>query len=191
MKDSRTIHIDGIGSILLEHSTRAKQTTVTVKPKKGVVVAVPSQVSFEAAIEFVNRNDLWIRKALAKIQQLESHEKELAELFSNVDEQKAQKTLMTRLQVLAKKHRFTYGRVSIRDQNTRWGSCSHKNTISLNTKLVALPKDLMDYVILRELVHTRIHSYSSRFWAELDKYVGTGKGKAMASRLREYGDSLL
>jgi predicted metal-dependent hydrolase len=65
------------------------------------------------------------------------------------------------------------------------------NAISLNTKLVALPKDLMDYVILRELVHTRIHSNSTRFWAELDKYVGNGKGKAMTSRLREYGDSLL
>jgi predicted metal-dependent hydrolase len=191
MKDSRTINIDGIGSILLEHSTRVKQTTVSVKPRKGVVVAVPIKVSFEEAIEFVNRNEPWIRKTVAKIQQTENHEKELAELFSNIDEQKAQKTLMTRLQVLAKKHGFTYGNVSIRDQNTRWGSCSQKNTISLNTKLVALPKDLMDYVILRELVHTRIHSEGSRFWAELDKYVGNGNSKTMASRLREYGESLL
>jgi predicted metal-dependent hydrolase len=81
--------------------------------------------------------------------------------------------------------------VSIRDHKTKWGNCSRKNAISLNTKLVALPKDLMDYVILRELVHTRIHSHSSRFWDELDKYVGNGKGKAMASRLSEYGDNLL
>jgi predicted metal-dependent hydrolase len=49
----------------------------------------------------------------------------------------------------------------------------------------------MDYIILRELVHTRIHSNSTRFWTELDKYVGNGKGKGMTSRLREYGDSLL
>ncbi len=191
MTDSLTIHIDSIGSILLEHSTRAKQTTVTVKPKKGVIVAVPSQVSFDAAIEFIHRNEPWIRKTVAKIQQLESHQKELAELFSNIDEQKAQKTLMNRLQALAKKYRFTYSKVSIRNQNTRWGICSPKNTISLNTKLVALPKDLMDYVVLRELVHTRIHSHSTRFWTELDKYVGHGNGKTMASRLREYGDKLL
>ena len=191
MTNSRTIYIDGIGSILLEHSTRAKQTAVTVKPKKGVIVTVPIRMSFDEAIEFVNRNEPWIRKTLANIQQMERHQKELVELFSKIDQQKAQKTLMARLQVLAKKHGYTYSRVSIRDHKTKWGNCSHKNSISLNTKLVALPKDLMDYVILRELVHTRIHSNSTRFWAELDKYVGNGNGKGMTSRLREYGDSLL
>jgi predicted metal-dependent hydrolase len=191
MTDSCSIYIDGIGSILLEHNSRAKQTTVTVKPNKGVIVAVPIRMSFDEAIEFVNRNEPWIRKTVAKIQQLESHQKEIAELFSNIDQQKAQKTLMARLQVLVKKHGFTYSRVSIRDHKTKWGNCSHKNAISLNTKLVALPKDLMDYIILRELVHTRIHSNSTRFWTELDKYVGNGKRKIMASRLREYGDNLL
>ena len=191
MTDSCTIHIDGIGSILLEHNSRAKQTTVAVSPKKGIIVAVPIRVSFDEAMEFINLNGPWIRKTLAKIQQLERHQKEIAELFSNIDQQKAQKTLMSRLQVLAKKHGFTYSRVSIQDHKTKWGNCSHKNAISLNTKLVALPKDLMDYVILRELVHTRIHSNSTRFWSELDKYVGSGKGKAMTSRLREYRDSLL
>ena len=191
MTDSSTIHIDGIGSILLEHNSRAKQTAVTVNPKKGVIVVVPIRMSFDEAMEFVNRNEPWIRKTLANIQQMERHQKEIAGLFSNIDQQKAQKTLMARLQVLTKKYGFTYSRVSIRDHKTKWGNCSHKNAISLNTKLVALPKDLMDYVILRELVHTRIHSNSTRFWAELDKYVGNGKGKTVASRLREYGDNLL
>jgi len=191
MKNSRTIYVDGIGSILLVHSTRAKRTSITVKPNKDVRVAVPIWVSFESALEFVYRNERWIRKTLAKIQQLESRQKDLAELYSTIDKPKAEKALISRLHTLAKKHRFTYNKVSIRNQKTRWGSCSHKNTISLNMKLVALPKDLMDYVILHELVHTRIRSHSWRFWAELDKYVGNGKGKAMASRLKEYGGSLL
>jgi hypothetical protein len=190
MTDSCSIYIDGIGSILLEHNSRAKQTTVTVNAKKGVIVTVPIRIPFDEAMEFVNRNEPWIRKTVAKIQQLESHQKEITELFSKIDQQKAQKTLMARFQVLAKKHGYTYSRVSIRDHKTKWGNCSRKNAISLNTKLVALPKDLMDYIILRELVHTRIHSNSPRFWAQLDKYVGIGNGKAMTSRLREYGDSL-
>jgi len=54
-------------------------------------------MSFDEAMEFVNRNEPWIRKTVAKIQQLERHQKELAELFSNIDQQKAQKTLMARL----------------------------------------------------------------------------------------------
>ena len=82
MTNSRTIHIDGIGSILLEHSTRAKRTTITVRPNKGVRVAVPIQVSFEDALEFVNQNEHWIRNTLARIQQLESRQKDLAELHA-------------------------------------------------------------------------------------------------------------
>ena len=56
-------------------------------------------------------------------------------------------------------------------------------------KLVMLPDELVDYVITHELVHTRIHDHSKRFWAELDKYVGDGK--AIAFRLRKNGLSLL
>ena len=80
MTDSRTIHIDGIGSILLERSNRAKRTSLTIKPNKGVRVVVPIQVSFEAAVEFVNQNDRWIRTTLTRIQQQESRQKELAEV---------------------------------------------------------------------------------------------------------------
>jgi hypothetical protein len=79
--------------------------------------------------------------------------------------------------------------VSIRNQTTRWGSCSAKGNISLNLKLVALPPELFDYVILHELVHTREHNHSARFWRELDKYVENGKAKAKA--LREYGVGIL
>jgi len=189
MANSRTIHIDGIGSILLEHSSRAKRTIITVKPNKGVRVAVPIQVSFEEALEFVNRNDRWIRKTLAKVEQLESRQKGLAKLYSPINKLKAQKTLITRLHVLAKKHRFTYSKVSIRNQKTRWGSCSNKDTISLNMKLVALPEELINYVILHELVHTRIRNHGVRFWAELNKHVKDAN--ALASRLREYHLRLL
>ena len=86
--------------------------------------------------------------------------------------------LADRLYHLAKEHGFTCNNVSIREQRTRWGSCSHKNNISLNLKLVLLPKELIDYVMLHELVHTRIHNHSKKFWAELDRY--TGNGKVMA-----------
>ncbi|MFC2051983.1 M48 family metallopeptidase [Chloroflexota bacterium] len=83
---------------------------------------------------------------------------------------------------------FTFNRVFIRSQKTRWGSCSKNNNISLNVKLVLLPEDLVDYVILHELVHTRIHNHSKSFWEELDRH--TGNSKAFASRLRKYGYSL-
>ena len=190
MANSLTIYIDGIGSILLEHNTRAKRTIITVKPNKGVRVAVPNRISFDAALEFVNRNDRWIKNTLAKIRQQDSSRKELTEMFSSIDKIKAKTILINKFHVLAKRHGFAYSKVSIRNQKTRWGSCSPKNAISLNMRLVALPEELMDYVILHELVHTMIHNHSRRFWIELDKYVGNGKSKALASRLKKYGGSL-
>jgi hypothetical protein len=190
MTNSITIYIDSVGSVLLQHSTRAKRTIITIKPNKGIRVAVPSRVSFNSAIEFVNKNKPWIRKTLARLQQMESQQKDLNELYSNIDKAKAEKALISRLQFLAKKYGFTYSKVTIRNQKTRWGSCSPKNTISLNMKLIALPQELIDYVILHELVHTRIHNHSMKFWAELDKYLGKGKGKTLASQLRKYGGSL-
>jgi len=188
MVNSHTIHIAGVGPILFEHSKRARRITISIKPLKGVRVAVPARISFKQALEFVNLKKPWIRKHLTRIKQIESKKKALLH-SSSIDKASAKKTITARAYHLAEKHGFTLNRVSIRNQKTRWGSCSHKNNISLNMKLVLLPDELADYVILHELVHTRINDHSKRFWDELGKYVVDGK--SVAKRLRKYGLELL
>ena len=84
---------------------------------------------------------------------------------------------------------FTYNNITIHNQRTRWGSCSPNNNISLNMKLVRLPDDLIDYVILHELVHTRIKNHSKKFWDELNVYICDAK--KLERRLKEYGVGLL
>ena len=189
MAKSRTFNINGIGPILLEHSARAKRIAISIRPQKGVRVAVPTGTSFNKALEFVYLKQLWIRKHLAIIEHYEDKKKALENSILAIDRLEAKRILTERLQQLAHKHRFTYNKASIRNQTTRWGSCSHKKNISLNMKLMMLPAELMDYVLMHELVHTRIHNHSKKFWAELDKYVGDRK--AMASSLRKYGLGLL
>ena len=184
MKKSRSININGIGPVLFEHSARAKRIIISIRPQKGVRVAIPDRTSFKSALEFVYAKELWIRKHLAKIEQCQNQGKVMANALATIEKASSRKKLTTRLKQLAEKHRFTYNRVFMRNQDTRWGSCSHKNNISLNVKLVVLPEELIDYVILHELVHTRIHNHSKRFWAELDKYVGNGR--VIASKLRKY-----
>ena len=89
-----------------------------------------------------------------------------------LDRQAARRRLVDRLNYLAVKYGFQYNRVFIRNQKTRWGSCSGKNNINLNVNLVRLPDELMDYTILHELVHTRIKNHGKRFWAQLDRLLG-------------------
>ena len=183
-----TTKIDSIGLILFEHSNRAKHISISVKPFKGIRVAVPIGVSFRKAEGFVPGEAKWVKRHLEKMKHYENQRETIPFDFSDIDRTKAKMDLTRRLDHLAEKHGFTFNKVSIRNQRTRWGSCSRQNNISLNMKLIRLPDDLVDYVILHELVHTRKKNHGKGFWALLDKHMGNGKG--FASRLRKYGGIL-
>ena len=189
MKDSQTVQIEGIGAVLLEHSRRSRRIVISVRIDKGVRVAVPYRTSFASALEFVRVKKTWIKKHLIKVQEYEKRKQAFSEAFQSINKTEAKKRIIARLAELAKQHGFTYNKVTIRNQRTRWGSCSAKNNISLNIKLVALPPELFDYVILHELVHTRVHNHSRKFWHELDKYVENGRVKD--KQLIEYGLGIL
>jgi predicted metal-dependent hydrolase len=188
-KNSSGTFITGIGHVLLERSDRARCVIITVKSDQTIRVAVPARVTFKTALEFVHQKKSWIKKALTRIHQKEAHQRDLAALFAGIDKSKAKSTLTARLQALAKKHGLSYNKVFIRNQRTRWGSCSTKGNISLNMKLVVLPQELIDYVLLHELVHTKIHNHSRRFWGGLDKHVGNAK--SLSARLKQYDLQLM
>jgi predicted metal-dependent hydrolase len=72
---------------------------------------------------------------------------------------------------LAKENDFKIGKVGVRRQTTRWGSCSGKGNISLNYKLLKYSQEYIDYVIFHELCHTLEMNHSKRFWAHVERYV--------------------
>ena len=184
MVNSNTIEIGNIGLVLFERSKRAKHVNISVKPFKGVRVAVPDELSFEKAEEFVYTKTDWIQRHLVRIKQYEEESGLTSDTSVTIDKSKAKRKLTRKLKHLALKHGFTYNRVFIRNQKTRWGSCSHKNNISLNMKIIRLQEELMDYVILHELTHIQFKNHNKDFWAEFNRLVGNGKG--MATKLREY-----
>ena len=92
--------------------------------------------------------------------------------------------LPPRLEALAKKHGFRYSRCSVRDVQSRWGSCTSRGSINLNIHLVLLPDILIDYVLLHELCHTVEMNHSDRFWALLDKCTAPEKAKALRAELK-------
>jgi predicted metal-dependent hydrolase len=58
----------------------------------------------------------------------------------------------------------SFDRLAIRDQRTRWGSCSSRRTLSFNWRLVLAPPEVLDYVAVHELCHLRVPNHSARFW---------------------------
>ena len=75
--------------------------------------------------------------------------------------------LTARITELTTAHRLPFNRLFIRSQRTKWGTCSTKGNISLNWRLVLAPKHVRDYVILHELMHTKVLNHSHRFWVLL------------------------
>lgn len=76
--------------------------------------------------------------------------------------------LAPRVFELAAFHLLTVKRVTVRNQKSRWGSCSRRGTISLNWRLIQTPASVRDYIILHELMHLREMNHSARFWREVE-----------------------
>ena len=184
MVRANTVEVVGVGPVLFERSKKAKRVNISVNPFTGVRVAVPHGLSFQKAEEFVYTQTGWIQRHLDRMKQYQEKKKTGSVASDGIDRAEARSKLVPRLKHLAGQHGFTYNKVFIRNQKTRWGSCSSRNNISLNMKVSRLPQELMDYVILHELAHTRVKNHSNGFWKLTDTLVGNGKAKAAS--LREY-----
>ena len=96
--------------------------------------------------------------------------------------------LVNRCKILAAEHGFNIKDVKVKKMKSRWGSCSSKGNINLNIFLMAVPEEISDYVILHELVHTRVLNHSIRFWSELQKILPDAKN--LSREIRKYSSLL-
>ena len=159
-----------VGTIRYDSSSKAKRIIISVKPQ-FVRVAIPKRQSFKNAQKFVESKLDWIKTNKQSMNlQIKMREK-----LPEIDRKVARKVLCQRISELAQLHNFRYNRISIRKQKTRWGSCSSKDNINLNMNLLHLPSELMDYILLHELVHTRVKNHSKNFWDELETVVPNAK----------------
>jgi predicted metal-dependent hydrolase len=90
--------------------------------------------------------------------------------FEDFYKKQAKSVFLGRLKLygLAMNAEYAFGKVT--GANTRWGSCSHKNTINFTWKLIMAPQEVIDYVVVHELAHTAHKNHSARFWAHVGKY---------------------
>lgn len=100
----------------------------------------------------------------------------------------AREHLSRRLQILSLQCQLSYTGVSIRRQQTRWGSCSPAKSISLNARLLFLPPALVDYVLIHELCHLKEMNHSRRFWSMVERY--TPDYRALDKALRQGWDQV-
>lgn len=175
---------DDIGTVEFRLSGRARRMRLAVS-EDLVRITIPQGHSTRAAEVWLRQHTDWIRDCKAR--QSFVRENQIAAgliVCAPVDKVDAGRQLTARLAELAELHGFSYGRASVRNQKTRWGSCSAAGNINLNCRLASLPDELRDYVILHELTHLKVHGHGPDFWRELGKLVDNPR--QLRSRLRQY-----
>ena len=161
-----------------------------------IVVRAPKKVSDKKIHDFVQSQEAWIRKHLKKKPEGNAEgecgrsdlppltPEELKELFD-----KALKVIPERVRYYAPIVGVTYGRITIRNQRTRWGSCSSKGNLNFNCLLMLAPPEVLDSVVVHELCHRKEMNHSSKFYAEV--YKAFPEYDKWNKWLKEHGSELM
>jgi predicted metal-dependent hydrolase len=144
---------------------RARRYIVRVRSDGTVRVTIPRWGSKRDAVAFADQQRGWIERQLARLQAERAEPREqLSEEESHALRARAKRELPDRLLQLAGQFGLRVSRVSVRNQQWRWGSCSPNGHICLNWRLVAMPDWVRDYVIVHELMHLKRLDHSQKFW---------------------------
>jgi len=113
-------------------------------------VAVPRGVCLESAKTVALQKRSWIKEKQRAVERIEQEHAALVQACGYISKPAAKGIIIGRLEELAQRHHIVYNKVSVRNQKTRWGSCSSGKNISLNYKITLLPPELMDYIFQSE-----------------------------------------
>ena len=162
MKKTITIDNTKIEYNIRKHA-RAKQLKLSVSAYGDVRVTVPKYVPIKLVTPFIHLHKSWLLDKLKKAQYIPKPKKltkeEVVELKI-----KTREMVRTKLEKFNRYYNFEYLRITVRNQKTRWGSCSSNKTLSFNCKLALLPEEMVDYIVVHELCHLREMNHSKRFW---------------------------
>jgi predicted metal-dependent hydrolase len=151
-----------------------KTLSLQMKPDGHLVVRAPHRTSDRQIRQFVENNSAWIQKHRELIEQRRRQEemnpppaitKETLERLRSL----ASETIPPRVSYYANLMGVSYGRITIRAQKSRWGSCSAKGNLNFNCLLMLTPPEVQNYVIVHELCHRKQMNHSPAFWREVEQ----------------------
>ena len=149
----------------IRRSSRARQVRLSVSCDAGVVLTVPRFTGIGRAEDFIRQKAGWLIKTL-NFARSRPKRLSLAELGLTRFEAraKAHSLALERLEHWNQFYKFPYNRVAVKFHKARWGSCSRLGNLNFNYKIIFLPANLADYIIVHELCHLREMNHSYRFW---------------------------
>lgn len=176
--DRISLYMDGIDikkgdlpfKVDMRHGRRFKLIRVTVSADGKVTLSRPSYVSEKRALSFLNENLDWVVKRVSEAvsglnPNLSVHSNE--HFKEHID--RARGLVEEKVSYWNRFYGFKYNRIYIRNQKSRWGSCSSKGNLSFNYKIIFLKDDFQDYLVVHELCHLKYLNHSKDFWGLVSK----------------------
>lgn len=180
---------------------RSSRKTIAIQIRRdgSVIVRVPLRCSQVAIDSFIQEKQAWIQKQLALCSQKEAgKEKRRAqggimrmpetEAACLTYRRQAKQVFARKVAWYAQQLQVPYGTITIREQKTRWGSCSSQGNLNFNWRLILAPEPVLDYVVVHELAHRKEMNHSTRFWGIVEEMMP--EYRQHRGWLKQYGDCL-
>ena len=146
--------------------SRRKTLSIEITPRGELLVRAPSRMPRREIQYFLESRRDWIAAHLAK---LEPAPEQLSAADLQLLAARAKETIPPRVAAFAAQLGVAFGRITVRAQKTRWGSCSMQGNLNFNCLLMLAPEAVLDYVIVHELCHRKQMNHSAEFWAEVER----------------------
>lgn len=176
-----------VDDVVVRRSRRARRWTLRVQWGGPVELTVPARLPARDVERIVAAHGDWIARERAK------HVPRLGLDVRAVSESEARRAARELVAMVAEEEvpllGVEFARIQVRDQRTRWGSCSSRGTLSFNWRLALAPHEVLDYVVVHELCHLREPNHSPRFWRLVESR--RPGWREQCAWLREHGAELL
>jgi predicted metal-dependent hydrolase len=175
---------------------RSKRKTISIEitPDARVIVRAPKYASISEINRLIGEKADWIDKHLRKMEEKQREramapQPELTQQEIRLLTTRAKRIIPQRVRYYAEIMDVKYGRITIRMQKSRWGSCSSKGNLNFNCLLMRTPDEIIDYVVVHELCHLKEMNHSPKFWAEVEKIFPDYKERR--KWLRDHGNEIM
>ncbi|MBE6667372.1 MAG: M48 family metallopeptidase [Ruminococcaceae bacterium] len=169
-----------------------KTCQIQVKADGSVIVRAPKRMPLRDIERFVSEKSDWIENAFEKNRRA----REQIKYTEPLTHEEIGKLANMALEYIPKRVEHyapivgaEYGNITIRNQKTRWGSCSGKKNLNFNCLLMLTDERIIDYVVVHELCHLKEMNHSERFWAEVEKVLP--EYKASRAWLKANGTAII